>query len=345
MQKIDANDALKPLLLAVSDLTRFRSRPLLVLYYPPLSSMRQWDVGLLYAALRQGGLTKESPAPNIDLLIHTYGGDPTSAFGLAQTARLFAKALTVIVGEHAFSAGTLLTFGGDSIRMGDCAALSPIDITLGPPDRPELGIELVTLDAFMDFATDIRKRTERMLEDHPTKTSSVEADVLVQMVKEIGALSIGKFYRERKLTEDYATHLLRRGIFKRTPGDAEETIKHFLFGAPAHGFFMDSSMCRERGLPVIDMSTDESDKTKAVIAALDDLTRRNIIGPYYQSHKLRMPFIQYFNVSARTTKGTTSGKAANNEPSSKRRRSAKNAAKTTAKAIARNGTRRGPIHA
>jgi hypothetical protein len=341
----NSSDPVQPLLDAVKGFTELRQRPLLILYYSPQSSMLQMHISLLYGALRKAGFTKEAPAKELDLLIETYGGDPTAAFGLAQTARMFAESLTIVVAEHAFSAGTLLTFGGDSIRMADCASLSPIDITLGPPDRPDLGVELVTLDAFMDFATDIRRRTERMLTDHPTKMSSVESDVLVQMVKDIGALGIGKFYRERQLTRDYARHLLARGIFKKTPRDTDETIRHFLFGAPAHSFLLDSSMCRDRGLPVIDMPTEESDKVKAVADALYQLTLKDVISPFYGSRRVRMPFFQFFGVSSQNTRGTNNGKAVkHNESPPQRRRSPKNPTRALPKTNARNGARRGPVH-
>src|ERR1700689_1457472 len=125
-----------------------------------------------------------------------------------------ADNLTVLVPERAYSAGTLLSFAGDAIRLGDYAGVSPIDITLTESANKE-GVQLAALDSFMDFAKRARKQIEeelRML-DRDCATSSVDSDLLVQMVKEVGALTVGRYYRERKLTGQYAEILLDNYMF------------------------------------------------------------------------------------------------------------------------------------
>ena len=176
--------------------------------------------------------------------------------------------------------------------MGDTAALSPIDITL-ESEKPEFNIELAALDKFMDFAQDARKGTERVLEGHHGKGSTVESELLVEMVRQVGALNVGKFYRERELTGEYAKQLLTGALFAGAKAkDAEPVVRHFLFGAPAHAFHMDSKMCRARGLPIQDMTTEESDQAKEIVMALQELTLAGIICKKI-NQKRRAPFFYY----------------------------------------------------
>src|SRR5438046_7365840 len=90
-----------------------RRSPLLILFYPPRDgSMEEADVTECYDALRNGGLTHERPIDNCDILLHTTGGSPAAGYRLAQCIRDFARNVTFLVPEHAFSAGTVLSFSG-----------------------------------------------------------------------------------------------------------------------------------------------------------------------------------------------------------------------------------------
>ena len=102
---------------AIKALVQTRQRPLLILYYPAFARMQPWDVATVYDLLRKHGLTKEKPIESIDLLVDTYGGDPTAAYALAQAIKLFSKNVMVMVADHAFSAGTLLAFVGTSVLI------------------------------------------------------------------------------------------------------------------------------------------------------------------------------------------------------------------------------------
>jgi len=276
---------------SIAALIQRRKKPLLVIHHSAKSSMRQSDVTLAYSVLRQANLSKEKPAECMDLLLDTYGGDPSAAYALAQMIRSLTRQLTIIVADHAYSAGTLLAFSGDQLQMADNAVLSPIDITLYGRRRGE--IELATLDSFMEFARNAREMVEETLVEYPGKLSNVESALLVQMVKEIGALAVGKYYRERMLTGEYARMLLGNYLLKDTPDRADETITHFLFGAPAHVFHMDFYMCRERGLPVTQLATEESDTAKDVLKSLAKLVRQNIVCKYLDE-KSRSPFIDFY---------------------------------------------------
>ena len=126
-----------------------------------------------------------------------------------------------------------MRFAGNSIRLGDYAGLSPIDITIfESQSRTSEGVQLAAIDSFMDFARGARTKMEEALEamDRTASSSTVDSDLLVQMVKEVGALRVGKYYRERSLTGHYAQILLDAYMFASLPDGKDRrngVIQHF----------------------------------------------------------------------------------------------------------------------
>jgi hypothetical protein len=303
---------------ACRTLVAFRRRPVLVMYYPPSASVMEMDIKDAYRELRHGKATKEKPLAALDLLLHTNGGDPVAGYRIAQAIRSLCRKMDVLVPEYAYSAGTLMSFAGDDVRLGDYAGLSPIDITLVElnSNRSE-GIQLAGVDSFLEFAERARKQIEMALMqmDRKNSCSSVDSDLLVQMVKEVGALKVGRYYRERTLTGHYAQLLLENYMFKGETdcrSRASAVVSHFLFGAPSHEFHVDCALCKDWHLKITQMPTEESDIAKSVIGELRNCTTNNIICPKLTS-KIRMPFIRFYPLptipaSRRKNAGTTQKK-------------------------------------
>jgi hypothetical protein len=283
---------------------------MLVMFYPPRAVVTELDIRDAYKELRSGGATREQPLAKLDLVLDTYGGDPVSGYRVAQVLRSLCKEMDVLVPEHAYSAGTLMSFAGDAIRLGDFAGLSPIDITLtetGAED--EEGVQLAGIDSFLEFAHGARRSMEKILKqlDRNGACSSVDSDLLVQMVKEIGALTVGKYYRERTLTGHYAQILLESYMFRGASdchSRAASVVGNFLFGAPSHEFHLDYRLAKEWHLNVVQMSTEESDLAKAVVNQLRICTDNGIICHRLNS-RVRMPFIRYYATNSRRTNVST----------------------------------------
>jgi hypothetical protein len=70
-----------------------------------------------------------SPGTNVDLLLHTTGGDIDAAEKLISMldARVTTGQLRVIVPDYAKSSGTLMALGANQIVMSDSSELGPID--------------------------------------------------------------------------------------------------------------------------------------------------------------------------------------------------------------------------
>lgn len=266
--------------------------------------MNEWDLDDVYQALRSSGATPESKVPRLDVFLHSSGGSPVGGYRMAQLIRDFADEVFFLIPERAYSAATLLCFSGNKVLLGHGAGLSPIDITL-VYQRKE--VELATVDSFMDFAQDARKKIEQLLgqlDNHPT--SNVDSDLLCALVKEVGAMEIGKYYRERNLTGRYAQTLLDSYMFSGFLDKEQrrkDVIRHFLFGAPAHQFHLDYHLCSDWGLEALEMSTQESDMAKEVLKKLHDLADSQIICKDL-SNTQRLPYFGWYAQAAQAAPPT-----------------------------------------
>lgn len=110
---------------AAESISRSRKRPLFVMYYPGQEgSMRESDVRDIHDEFRgRGWRRQEKDGKALDVLLHTYGGDPIASYRLAQVIRDFSNDVAFLVPEHAYSGGTLLCLCGNTIRLGACAAI------------------------------------------------------------------------------------------------------------------------------------------------------------------------------------------------------------------------------
>jgi ATP-dependent protease ClpP protease subunit len=260
-----------------------RKRPLFIMYYPgAYGQMHQTDVKDVYDEFRRRNWSKENPQDNLDVIIHTYGGMADVGYRIAQVIRDFTRKTTFLVPEFAFSGGTLLCLSGNSIKLAHSALLSPIDVAIQEGRRGRKTTELVAIDYYMQFAQECRESIETMFRDRGMdhKETRVESDLLVELVKQVGAIQLGTFYRMRKYTQEYATKLMIDYMFAdRLDKEhiADEIVNKLLFEYPSHGFVMDYHICQELGLPVEEMNEKESDDTKKLIQRLEELGKSNQI--------------------------------------------------------------------
>ena len=293
---------------ACQELTQLRLRPVLVLFYPWGARINEWDLHDVYKTLRASGATPENKIQKLDILIDSYGGAPVGGYRLAQLIRDFCEEATFLVPDHAYSAATLLCFAGNEVRLAHFAGLSPIDITLVYPRRE---VELATVDSFMEFAHDARKKIEeqlaRMLDCKGT--TNVDSDLLVAMVKEVGAMQVGKYYRERNLTGQYAETLLDSYMFAGESDSVQrrqDVIQKFLFGAPAHNFHLDYHLCADWRLKAVEMPSDESDLAKKVLDELTSLAEDEVICKPVDRQK-RFPYFGWYAAAAQAVSPQSTG--------------------------------------
>ena len=272
-----------------------------MMYYPDVhGQMRQEDVADVYDEFRERNWSSEAVHDNLDVIIHTYGGMADVGYRIAQVIHDFTKSTAFLVPDHSFSGGTLMCLSGNNIRLGHYALLSPIDITLQEARKRRI-TELVAIDYYMQFAEECRRNIENMFKEQQLDGSktNVDSKLLVALVKEVGAIQLGTFYRMRKYTEEYAKKLMTDYMFAdRLDKEhlANEIISKLLFEYPSHSFVMDYHLCLELGLPVDEMSEAESDRAKELIRSLHALVKSNQICKNVDKD-YKIPFFRLYDAS------------------------------------------------
>ena len=310
-RKQSARDRLSEI---VTTVTRQRQRDLLVLYYPGSLSIADGHIEILHELLNEEGLEREDPLHDLDIILHTTGGNPVAAYRLAQVIRDFTRRATFLVPQYAYSGGTLMCLAGDEVMLGDYAVLSPIDITVErqsslddeEPKFPEEGdthteIELVAIDHFINAAVQARIAMEREFRQRnwTEARSDAESAMLREMVSELGVLQIAKIYREKNITREYARELLSSYMLSgaRKPR-IELALRRLVVENPSHEFDMDYHLCLDIGLRVSEMSSQLSKATKELVKHLEFMAHEDWIGK--TARGAWIPFFQFFQYTAPT---------------------------------------------
>ncbi len=182
------------------------------------------------------------PGSNLDLLLHTPGGDVDQAerIVLLCRKRVGSGSFRVIVPDSAKSAGTLIAIAADTIVMGEPSELGPID--------PQVTITTVSgepmrrpAQSFLDGLEEIVKASEKEL-------SAAYFPLLDKLDP-----ALIDFCRKALLrSEQFAEKFLARYMLSDDPGKAKQVaedlnnVKKHL----SHGAVIDADRAVEMGLKV-----------------------------------------------------------------------------------------------
>lgn len=145
------------------------------------------------------------PGENLDLLLHTGGGDIDAAEKLISMVRnrVGTAELRIVVPDFAKSAGTLMVLGADAVVMSDTSELGPIDpqITLadGNGNRIRHSIQSY-LDAYEEHTATLKK-----------EPGNVAAQILLG---KLDPATIKLFQAVRHRARQFAEDQLKRGMFR-----------------------------------------------------------------------------------------------------------------------------------
>lgn len=290
MTRLAENNFISRFEAKVKELSKIRGKPILVIYYPPYipqgaGEIRSEDVSYLYNIFKN--YTKE--LEKIDVLLHTTGGDPYSAYRMIQLVHHYTDVETAIVPYYSYSAGTLMCMGTKEIAFGTMASISPLDIHVDKEDGSR--IHLISVDAYIDFA----RRCKKLIKSDGYDTN-VESELMVEFVKQVKALEVGDIFRSRTLTAHYADKLLTDYMFGDLPPNHKKEQKNYVinqlvFGFPTHEFEIDYNIAKDLRLHVSKLSTTESNLAESIIDILNVETENGNICRYL-GEDLRMPYYQ-----------------------------------------------------
>jgi len=182
-------------------------------------------------------------ATEVDILVHSTGGDPLAAWKLMSMLRERFTKVSVLVPFMAFSAATLFALGADEIVMHPHASLGPIDpqITLVLPDGKNRRFSYEDVGAFLRFLANEVKITEQV---------HISA-VIEKLFSVVDPVNIGGAKRASELSSSVGERLLSMHMKgtedkARVKKIAENLNKSFF----AHGDAVSRSRARELNLKI-----------------------------------------------------------------------------------------------
>ena len=229
----------------IEELGRKRGSFVVPLLMDETRSISRYMVSLVYEKL-EGHFSKEGVTrSNVDVIIHSSGGDADAAYHLSRILQEYCgeeHKLAAIIPRFAKSAATLLACGCDAIAMGPPSELGPIDPQI---EDPSTGMWLSA--SSISTMIEMMKKIER-------------GPLLEEFVKKIPVMAMGDFERVRDHTEELVQELLVNRMFKGKAGaedKAKEISETLAKGYKFHGKAITMWEAKKLGLEVEEMPKEQ----------------------------------------------------------------------------------------
>lgn len=224
--------------------------------------------------------------PKISLVLYTRGGDAMASWTIVNLVRQFCQELEVIVPAKAFSGGTLICLGANSIVMTKQATLGPIDPSLngplnpvppGAPPNARVPVSVEAVAGFVEFARELGMREGQDL-----------GTALSILTNHVHPLVLGEVQRRRAQIRNIGESLLRRHM------EDQETIDRILSFLGSDSGSHDYKVFRQEARDVLGMPVSRpSDEEYAII--------RDIHLDYSGELQLRVPYNPNASLGSRPT--------------------------------------------
>jgi Serine dehydrogenase proteinase len=144
---------------------------------------------------------------DLDVLLHTGGGDTDAADKLMSMARarIGTKRLRIVVPDYAKSAGTMMVLGADAVVMSDSSELGPIDPQIVRTDHNGNRVR----HSVHNYIDAYKEHSEILAKD----PNNVAARV---MLSQLSPETVKLFEAVLDRARDQAEVMLRRGMFKES---------------------------------------------------------------------------------------------------------------------------------
>ena len=188
-------------------------------------------VRYVYDHLERIASTNEGEPINIDLFLHSNGGDGTVPWRLVTLIREFANQFSVLVPYRAFSAATLTALGADAIVMHPMGMLGPTDATVAnafnpidPRNQQPIGISVEDVTAYLSL---IKEDAKIQHEDQLVTAFNLLAD-------KVHPLALGNVKRHISQSRTMARKLL--GLHM-DPDDHAHRVSNIVENLTSKSFF------------------------------------------------------------------------------------------------------------
>ncbi|MEW5700942.1 MAG: ATP-dependent Clp protease proteolytic subunit [Candidatus Zixiibacteriota bacterium] len=196
----------------------------------------------------------------LDIVIHSGGGDVNAAYQICNLLRNRTKRLTACVPFFAKSAATLLCIGADEMVLGELAELGPLDTQILETKRGgKRGFTSAlnpfkTLEQLQRFSLETLDLAVKMIAErsgmgldeclrHATEFVKVTTDPLF---RQLDPEKLGEYSRALSIGKDYGDRLLRR--FARWEEDKRaEVLDRLVYRYPSHDYAINCAELQEMG--------------------------------------------------------------------------------------------------
>jgi hypothetical protein len=261
-----------PLIEAATQLARARQRPCLLFIAPEI---RRDCVPAVRDAI------KDTAGKEVDLVIHSNGGDIHAAYVVAREIKRRCERVAVFVPLRAGSAATLLCLIGDELVLGSLGELGPLDGQYQPPQLTDASADtsgLIPFRALEQLNRSVAMMYECLVERfvgvvHPkaseacAQASQLTSAVFAPLYTQIHPRVLAENARGLELGMAHADRLLRRYRPRLPEAGRGELIDTLVNGYPCHCFPLDYE---ELGLPVRPPTPSEEAALEAIAVALSE---------------------------------------------------------------------------
>ncbi|OYX14416.1 MAG: hypothetical protein B7Z15_04040 [Rhizobiales bacterium 32-66-8] len=156
-------------------------------------------------------LDEIGPTNKISLILHTNGGNTSTAWQLVNLIQSFCEDFEVLIPLRAMSSGTLISLGANRLVMTKQAALGPIDPSLNHPLNPgvQVGAQLQRVPVSVEA---VRGYLDAAKGELGVTDPNVLANILMDLSNKIHPLVLGEIFRSRAQIRYLADKLIRRQV-------------------------------------------------------------------------------------------------------------------------------------
>jgi hypothetical protein len=179
---------------------------------------------------------------NLDILLHSTGGDPLTAWKLMSILRPRFDRIVILVPSMAFSAATMMALGADEIVMHPFASLGPIDpqITITLADGKQRAFAYEDVGAFLRF----------LGEEVGISEQAYISTIVEKLFSVVDPLHVGAAKRASELSTSIGERLLQTHMQGEQRAQARVIAENLNKSFFAHGDAVSRSRARELGLRV-----------------------------------------------------------------------------------------------
>jgi len=222
-------------------------------------------------------LVGEKKCKNLDIVLHSSGGDINAAYQIVELLRCHCEHLTTIIPIYAKSAASLFILGSDKLVMGELAELGPLDTQI--VEREKGGRKYTsalnpfkTLEELQRFSLEtldvtvklLLTRAELSVDEAIKHGMDFASRISTPLFSQLNSEKVGEYSRALAVGKEYGERLLRR-YTKWKAEDRDAILEKLIRGYPSHDYIIDYKELKEIGFNVSLPSEDEKPVLEAIV--------------------------------------------------------------------------------